>query len=100
SRQANFRGDYPGGKAEKGPQLGRTTKVGSYAPNRLGLYDMHGNVWQWCEDLYGEGWRGIRRGSWRGDSLNWCAARRNRFMPAQRDFDLGFRLARVPSAGK
>jgi formylglycine-generating enzyme required for sulfatase activity len=101
SKQANFDGEFPAGKAEKGPKLERPTKVGSYAPNKLGLYDMHGNVLQWCEDLYDGGiGRVFRGGSWLDRGLHCRAAIRDQFGPADRNSDLGLRLARVPSGAK
>src|SRR5262249_5718044 len=48
SSEANFDGNYPYGVVKKGEFLRKTTEAGVYRPNALGIYDMHGNVSEWC----------------------------------------------------
>ena len=101
SEQANFNGNYPKGKAPKGKYLQRTTRVGAYPLNNLGLYDMHGNVRQWCSDLYepGVSLRVLRGGSWFLNGEECRSANRSRGGPGVRTLGNGFRLAAVPDVG-
>lgn len=56
--QANFCGDYPYGRGRKGVDRQKTIAVKSFPPNTWGLYDMHGNVSEWCGDWYGKDYYG------------------------------------------
>jgi formylglycine-generating enzyme len=71
-----------------------TAVVKSKAGNALGLYDMSGNVWEWCFDLSGSD-RVLRGGSWNSTAADLRVGSWFNFDPYYKDFDIGFRFARI-----
>ena len=117
SGMANFNGgsEYVGGAGTlenpDGTYLARTTAVGSYAPNAFGLSDMHGNVMEWCLDLWGtypvgsvsdpRGFasgtrRVVRAGSWDHEASSCRSAYRSDYNPDSRGIFTGFRSVLAP----
>jgi formylglycine-generating enzyme required for sulfatase activity/serine/threonine protein kinase len=113
--QANFDGRHPYGGSGRGDFLGRPSAVGSYPANVWGLYDMHGNIWEWCADWFDENFyrvspkrdprgpdrgeaRVLRGGSWQSHGRLCRSACRDWVGAAYRSINAGFRVVLVVGA--
>jgi formylglycine-generating enzyme required for sulfatase activity len=104
--QANYNGNVPYGNDSRGLFRKATVPAASLQPNPWGLYDLHGNVWDWCWDYYGlsDGESAVnpsgpasgvnRGGGWDSPAVNLRAAARSSGLPETAGGSLGFRLAR------
>ncbi len=112
----NYDGNFPYASAPKGESRRQTTDVGNFLPNSFGLYDMHGNIWEWCQDIYNENYeaaptdgsawlngndndyRLLRGGSWILLASACRSANRDPLARATRDNTVGFRVVAVAVA--
>ncbi|MBD1808871.1 SUMF1/EgtB/PvdO family nonheme iron enzyme [Microcoleus sp. FACHB-SPT15] len=108
---ANYNGNYNYGSGSKGQYREQTTDTGSFPANTFGLHDMHGNVWEWCQDTWHENYNGaptdgsawvyenanqnrriLRGGSWDGNPGDCRSASRLDYSPDFDDDYIGFRV--------
>jgi formylglycine-generating enzyme required for sulfatase activity len=110
--QANYNGDETYGRGSKGEYRQKTVPVDTFQPNAWGLYQVHGNVWDWVEDCYHASYAGapldgsawvsgncaahfLRGGSWWDGPGRLRAALRYGYSAGTRDYAFGFRVART-----